>query len=254
MTLLTFDHVEFAYPERPATFTALSFQIQPGDRVGLIGPNGAGKTTLFLLACGVLTPRQGGIYLGDRPVRPGQFHSDIGLVFQNADDQLFCPTVADDVAFGPTEMGLSPTEIQTRVQSALTATGIEALADLPPHQLSGGQKRMVAIAGILACRPRITLYDEPSANLDAPARRRLIHFLRHSTQPSICDQHGQGITGFSTGFIVSSHDLPFIRATCNRVILLSGGRILADGPTRDILSDRPLLATHGMDSPCHQAS
>ncbi|MEM1426667.1 MAG: energy-coupling factor ABC transporter ATP-binding protein [Cyanobacteria bacterium P01_H01_bin.130] len=266
MTLLTFDHVEFAYPERPATFTALSLQIRPGDRVGLIGPNGAGKTTLFLLACGVLTPRQGGIYLGDRPVRPGHFHSDIGLVFQNADDQLFCPTVADDVAFGPTEMGLSPGEIQNRVQSALTATGIEALADLPPHQLSGGQKRMVAIAGILACHPRITLYDEPSANLDAPARRRLINYLRQSTQPTIRDLHlrekgrekvreqGREQGAGATGFIVSSHDLPFIRATCNRVILLSGGRILADGPTHEILSDRPLLDTHGMDSPFNQAS
>ena len=237
---LTFQNIGFGYPERPTTFTDLSLQIQPGDRLGLIGPNGAGKTTLFLLACGVLAPQQGRISLGDRPVIPGQFHSDIGLVFQNPDDQLFCPTVADDVAFGPTEMGLSHEEIHTRVAHALGATGIEHLADFPPHRLSGGQKRMVAIAGILACQPRITLYDEPSANLDAPARNRLIDYLQNSTQPQTPNtQPG--------AFMVSSHDLPFIRATCNRVMLLDGGKIIADGSVKAVLGDRSLMTRYGME-------
>ncbi|MEM9772023.1 MAG: energy-coupling factor ABC transporter ATP-binding protein [Cyanobacteria bacterium P01_D01_bin.73] len=240
MSLLTFQNVGFGYPNRPATFTDLSFQIKPGDRLGLIGPNGAGKTTLFLLACGVLAPRQGMIQLGDRPVIPGEFHSEIGLVFQNADDQLFCPTVADDVAFGPTEMGLSREQIYARVDQALDAAGITQLADLPPHQLSGGQKRMVAIAGILACQPNITLYDEPSANLDAPARQRLIEFLQNSTQATG--------GGSEKGFIVSSHDLHFVRTVCDRVMLLSGGQIIADGDPKTVLGDAALMGEYGMET------
>ncbi|MEM6503256.1 MAG: energy-coupling factor ABC transporter ATP-binding protein [Cyanobacteria bacterium P01_C01_bin.89] len=239
MSLLTFQNVGFGYANRPPTFADLSFQIQPGDRLGLIGPNGAGKTTLFLLACGVLTPQQGTIALGNVPVIPGNFHPEIGLVFQNADDQLFCPTVADDVAFGPTEMGLSQEQIYHRVDQALDATGITHLADLPPHQLSGGQKRMVAIAGILACQPNITLYDEPSANLDAPARNRLIQFLQHSTQPQVGTAE--------KGFIVSSHDLHFVRAVCNRVMLLSAGQIIADGDPKTVLGNHNLMKTYGMD-------
>lgn len=237
---LTLQSISFGYPERPTTFTDLSLQIQPGDRLGLIGPNGAGKTTLFLLVCGVLAPQQGQILLGDRPVIPGEFHPEIGLVFQNPDDQLFCPTVADDVAFGPTEMGLSREEIHTRVNHALGATGIEHLADLPPHQLSGGQKRMVAIAGVLACQPTITLYDEPSANLDAPARNRLIQYLQGSTQP-LTDRTQPG------AFMVSSHDLPFLRATCNRIMLLDRGDIIADGSVEAVLGDRSLMASYGME-------
>ncbi len=207
----------------------------------------------------MLTPQQGGIALGTSPVIPGSFHPEIGLVFQNADDQLFCPTVAADIAFGPTEMGLSPEQIHHRVDQALDATGVAHLADLPPHQLSGGQKRMVAIAGILACQPHITLYDEPSANLDAPARNRLIDFLKHSTQP----QPGSLDTGLidtglidkgfidkgfiDKGFIVSSHDLSFVRAVCNRVMLLSGGQIMADGDPKMVLGDRHLMETYGME-------
>ncbi|MEM9244318.1 MAG: energy-coupling factor ABC transporter ATP-binding protein [Cyanobacteria bacterium P01_F01_bin.153] len=241
MSLLTFQNVGFGYSGRPPTFVDLSFQIQPGDRLGLVGPNGAGKTTLFLLACGVLAPQQGLITLGNSPVTPGNFHPEIGLVFQNADDQLFCPTVADDVAFGPTEMGLSREQIYSQVDQALDATGITHLADLPPHQLSGGQKRMVAIAGILACQPSITLYDEPSANLDAPARNRLIHFLQRSTQPQ---------TGtLEKGFIVSSHDLHFVCAVCNRVILLSAGQIIADGAPKTVLGNHDLMKAYGMDPP-----
>ena len=239
MPLLTFQNIEFRYPNRSATFSGVSFQVHPGDRLGLIGPNGAGKTTLFLLACGVLSPHQGQVKLGDRLVRPGHFHPEIGLVFQNSDDQLFCPTVADDIAFGPMEMGLSRPQIHDRVSQALTAAGIPHLADLPPHQLSGGQKRMVAIAGILACQPSITLYDEPSANLDAPARQRLIDFLETSTHPL-------SPTDPPRGFILSSHDLSFIRDTCNRVMLLDQGRIMADGPPKEVLGDQSLMETYGM--------
>jgi len=227
-------HIEgltFGYRRDRPLFDHLSLSIGPGERVGLIGPNGTGKTTLFLLICGLLTAAGGTIKVLGNPIKPGQFNPDVGLVFQDPDDQLFCPTVEADVAFGPEEMGLTAAAVRDRVGAAVAATGIGDLLDRAPHQLSGGQKRMVAIAGVLACQPRLMLYDEPSANLDAIARRRLIDFLHQSPATAL----------------ISSHDLDLLRQTCDRAIVIHRGHLLADGTPDAVLGDRAVQDACGLD-------
>jgi cobalt/nickel transport system ATP-binding protein len=216
---LRVDKLSFAYPQQPPLLDTLSFTIQPGERVGFIGLNGSGKTTLFLLLCGVLTPTAGTITLFGNPVVPGAFRPEIGMVFQNPDDQLFAPTVRDDIAFGPTNMGLPPDEIAARVAESLALTATEALAERAPHHLSGGEKRMVAIAGVLAMRPRLVLYDEPDANLDRAALHRLMAFLQTSQET----------------ILLSSHNLECVQAVCTRVILLHRGELAADAPPQTVL-------------------
>lgn len=230
---LDIQQLQFGYGADRPLFDGLSLQVRSGERVGLVGPNGTGKTTLFLLICGLLSTAGGRIQAYDRTIEPGQFNPDIGLVFQDPDDQLFCPTVAADVAFGPEEMGLPPEDIRDRVATAVAATGIGDLQSKAPHHLSGGQKRMVAIAGVLACRPRLVLYDEPSANLDAIARRRLIDYLQQSPQTTL----------------ISSHDLSLLLETCDRAIVIHRGKLLADGPTAEVLRDRAVVETCGFDQP-----
>jgi cobalt/nickel transport system ATP-binding protein len=227
------SHVGFSYPDCPHTLQDVSFSLQPGERVGVIGPNGAGKTTLFMMLCGVLTPQAGTVQLFGEAVRPGQFYPDIGLVFQNPDDQLLSASVWDDVAFGPQNMGLSDLEVEQRVTHALALTGMTALASRPPHHLSGGEKRMVAIAGILAMQPRVMIYDEPSANLDLRARRRLIQFLQRSPQ----------------AMLISSHDLEFILEVCDRVLVIDGGRLVADGPAAAVMGQADWMESHGLEKP-----
>ncbi|WP_250125255.1 ABC transporter ATP-binding protein [Chroococcidiopsis sp. CCMEE 29] len=223
----------FSYAEQPDVLQDISLTIQPGERVGLIGPNGSGKTTLFLLICGVLRPTGGKMLLFGKPVAVGEFRSEIGLVFQNPNDQLFSPSVRDDVAFGPENMGLSSTEVEERVQEALSLTGVQRLADRVPHNLSGGEKSMVAIAGVLAMRPQMVLYDEPSANLDIRSRRRLIDFLQTSKET----------------ILISSHDLEMILEVCDRVLLLDEGQIIADGNAREVMGDEQLMEAHGLEKP-----
>jgi cobalt/nickel transport system ATP-binding protein len=211
----------------------VTLTVLPGERVGVIGPNGAGKTSLFLTVCGVLKPQSGEIALFGKPVQNGKFHPEIGLVFQNPDDQLFSPSVWDDVTFGPTNMGLSQGDIEARAREALTTTGILALAERPPHHLSGGEKRMVSIAGVLAMRPRLVIYDEPGANLDMRSRRRLIRFLQAAEQT----------------ILIASHDLELILEVCDRVILLDEGQVVADGEPCEIMSDEGLMEAHGLEKP-----
>ena len=230
---ITISNLCFAYTENKSTLTDINLQISAGESVGLIGANGAGKTTLFLSICGILSPTYGEIKLFDRLVESGTFNPEIGLVFQNPDDQLFCPTVRDDIAFGPENMGLSPEEINNRVNEALSLTGVSHLVNRVPHQLSGGEKCMVAIASVLAMHPQIILYDEPSANLDLQARRRLINFLQASDETTI----------------ISAHDLELILEVCDRVILINQGRIIADGIPQEIMSDRILMEANGLEVP-----
>ena len=211
----------------------LNVHIAPQQKVGIIGHNGCGKTTFFHLICGLLTPQTGHIILGDRPVQPGEFRPELGLVFQNPDDQLFCASVWEDVAFGPQNMGLDPAQVDQRVDQALAITGTTALADRPPHHLSGGEKRMVAIAGILAMNPDFILYDEPTANLDLRARRRLIQFLHQSPQT----------------LLISSHDLEFLLEVCDRLLFLHQGQILADDHPATLLTDQTLLQQYDLEQP-----
>ena len=230
---VTISNLCFAYTDNKNTLTDINLQICAGENVGLIGANGAGKTTLFLSVCGILSPTYGYIKLFDRAVQSGTFNPEIGLVFQNPDDQLFCPTVKDDIAFGPENIGLSSAEIDNRVNEALSLTGVSHLIDRVPHQLSGGEKCMVAIASVLAMNPQIILYDEPSANLDLQARRRLIKFLQTSPETTI----------------ISSHDLEMLLEVCDRLILLNQGRIIADGIPQEIMSDRILMESNGLEVP-----
>jgi cobalt/nickel transport system ATP-binding protein len=231
-TAIALKNVNFSYPDRAGTLQAINLTILPGERVGIIGPNGAGKTTLFLSICGILSAT-GEISLFDQPVIPGEFRSEIGLVFQNPNDQLFCASVWEDVAFGPENMGLSPEEVNHRVERALTLTGVKELAPRPPHHLSGGEKRMVAIAGVLAMQPQLVIYDEPSANLDALARRRLIQFLQAASET----------------MLISSHDLEMILEVCDRVILMVGGKIIADGIPEKIMGNQQLMEVSGLEKP-----
>jgi cobalt/nickel transport system ATP-binding protein len=230
--LLT-SQLTFSYLDHSNVLQSVDLQIMTGERVGLVGPNGAGKTTLFLLTCGVLKPDAGEILLFGEPVLPGDFHPEIGLVFQHPDDQLFCPSVWDDVAFGPQNLGLSKAEVASRVETALSLTGTLELASRPPHHLSGGEKRMVSIAGVLAMQPRMIIYDEPNANLDIRSRRRFISFLETSRET----------------ILIASHDLELVLEVCDRVVLLDEGHIVADGDPRETMGDMELMEAHGLERP-----
>ena len=231
--MLDVTNLSFFYSPGSPVVRELALQVAETQRVGIIGPNGAGKTTLFLLLCGVLKPRSGQILISGQPVVPGHFNPDLGLVFQNPDDQLFCPTVADDVAFGPRNLGLSESRVEERVREAVNAVGVEALAERPVHHLSEGEKRLVAIAAVSAMKPKLMLYDEPSANLDIRGRRRLISVLVRSCET----------------MVIASHDLELVLEVCDRVIIMDEGRIVADGPSRDIMSDGALMEAHGQEKP-----
>ena len=237
---ISLNNLCFNYDRERAILTDISLHISTGEKVGLIGANGAGKTTLFMAICGILTPSYGSVTILDRTVVPGEFNPNIGFIFQNPDDQLFCPTVRDDVAFGPENMGFSPTEVTRRVETALSLTGVSHLIDRIPHHLSGGEKCMVAIASVLAMQPQIILYDEPSANLDLKARRRLIKFLR--SDRDILSAQKETI-------VVSSHDLELILEVCERVILLNQGRVIADGVPQEIMRDRILMESNNLEVP-----
>ena len=232
-TVINLTKLSFGYNKSEPILNNLNLKILAGERVGLIGPNGAGKTTLFLSICGILSPKRGEIRLFGKPVKAGEFRPEIGLVFQNPDDQLFCPSVRDDVAFGPENMGLEPEEVGDRVEEALSLTGVSFLADRVPHQLSGGEKCMVAIASVLAMHPQLVLYDEPSANLDLKARRRLINFLRSSKET----------------ILLSSHDLELILEVCDRVLILNQGQIIADGKPDEIMAQKQLMEANGLEVP-----
>ncbi len=230
---LSVENLCSGYPDWPAVLQNVSLEVQPGERVGLVGPNGSGKTTLFLTVCGILTPASGRLMLFEQPVVPGQFYPQVGMIFQHPDDQLFCPSVRDDVAFGVTNMGLPPQEARARIALAMEQTGVVHLADRPPHHLSGGEKRMVAIAGVVAMQPRLILYDEPDAWLDRRARRRLVQFLQ--THPAAS--------------LIATHDLELVAEVCQRVVVLDEGRLVADGPPRELLSDAALMERHGLEVP-----
>lgn len=222
-----------AWPGQPPVLQGLDLTLAPGERVGLVGPNGSGKSSLFLTLAGVMPAAAGQIALDDRPLRPGRFDPALGMVFQQAEDQLFSPTLAEDVAYGPRNLGLRGAELDACVARALAACDLTGLAQRPVHHLSGGEKRRACIAGVLAMRPRLMLLDEPTAALDLRSRRRLIGLL----------------AGLDQALLVASHDLDFVLELCPRVILIDAGRIRADGPSAAILGDGALMAAHGQEVP-----
>ncbi len=232
-TALQLNDIAFAYPGHQPVVTGVSLAIADGERVGLIGPNGAGKSSLLLTICGVHAPSNGEVALYGNPVTAGAFHPAVGLVFQNSNDQLFSSTVHDDVAFGPRNMGLNDEDVEARVADALAKTRTQHLAERIPHHLSGGEKRMVSIASVLAMRPKLVLYDEPDANLDMRARRQLIRFLQDAPHT----------------VLLASHDLEMVLEVCDRVLLLDDGHIIADGDPATIMSDAALMEAHGLEKP-----
>lgn len=215
----------------------VSFTVAAGECVALVGPNGAGKTTLFLRLCGVLPgtigqAAVGGLDPADAAQRK-KLPATVGVVFQNPDDQLFSPTVAEDVAFGPLNLGASPQEASARVEESLNAVGLSGCGDRVPFQLSGGEKRRAALAGVLAMRPGVLLLDEPSMFLDPRGRRELIQTIR-------------ALPGTK---LIATHDLDLVLDTCARVIVLDGGTVAADGPAGELLSDPELMDRHGLEVP-----
>jgi cobalt/nickel transport system ATP-binding protein len=233
-TILNTCNVEYGYNNNNLILKNINISIQKGEIIGIIGPNGAGKTTLFKLLAGIEKPNQGKIYIYDREVKKGKFNPNVGIVFQETRDQLFCPTVFDDVAFGPKHMGLEKDLVESRTEEALNRLNIGYLTDHAPHHLSGGERRLVSIAGILAMKSKIIIYDEPTSNLDMRYRRILIDFIKQSE---------------AEGSIIASHDLEFVLEVCNRVIILDKGQIMADGNAREILSNEELLYKHGLEKP-----
>jgi len=227
----------YAYPQGPKALDGVSFEIASGDSVGLIGPNGAGKTSLFLCLAGVMKPQAAEMRIGGFDPRDSaqrrRLPSCVGVVFQNSDDQLFSATVFDDVAFGPLNLGLPPQEVRRRTAEALAAVALSGLEERPPFHLSGGEKRRVALAGVLAMRPQVLLLDEPSLHLDPRGRREFIQLIK-------------GLPGTK---VIASHDLELILQTCSRVLLLEGGRLMADGPARTLLADVALMEKHGLEAP-----
>jgi cobalt/nickel transport system ATP-binding protein len=229
--------LHYAYPSGVQALGDVSFDIAPKESVALVGPNGAGKTTLFLCLSGVLVGKVGSVQVAglDPAVHAErrQLPTRVGIVFQESDDQLFHATVFDDVAFGPLNLGLSPDEVRLRVAEALHQVGLRGIEQRVPFHLSGGEKRRVALAGVLAMRPEVLLLDEPSIYLDPRGRRELIRVIN-------------GLPGTK---ILASHDLEFILQTCGRALLLDGGRVVADGPVRQVLADAPLMEAHGLEVP-----
>jgi cobalt/nickel transport system ATP-binding protein len=227
----------YTYPGGAPALEAVSFEVAAGENIALVGPNGAGKTTLFLCLGGVLRVAPGTIsVLGLDPADPVQrrrLPTRVGLVFQNSDDQLFQATVLDDVAFGPLNLGLGPEEVRCRVGEELERVGLRGFEPRVPFHLSGGEKRRVALAGVLAMRPEVLLLDEPSMYLDPRGRRELIGLIR-------------GLPGTK---MIASHDLEFILQTCGRVLLLDRGRLVTDGPAAHILADGALMEAHGLEVP-----
>lgn len=234
-SIVSLENITYKLDEGTAVLSELDLQVDEGERVGVIGPNGKGKTTMFLLIAGIYKPSLGRIRLFEEEVIPGQFNPKLGMVFQNQDDQLFASSVAEDVAFGPINMGKSADEVDAIVKDVLNRLHIEHLQDKPPHHLSGGEKRLAAIAGMLAMNPRLMIWDEPSSNLDMSYRRRLIELIKENDD--------------TEAMLIASHDLELILEVCSRVVLLDEGRIIADGAPAELLQKEELLLQHGLEVP-----
>jgi cobalt/nickel transport system ATP-binding protein len=229
------QNLSFSYPDGHTALRDVSLSIAPCEKVALVGPNGAGKSTLILHLNGILTG-QGkvticGLDLEDKTV--GRIRAAVGLVFQNPDDQLFSPTVFDDVAFGPLYQGLGAADVQRRVDSALAAVRMTDYAQRVSHHLSTGEKKRIAIATVLSMEPEVLVLDEPTAGLDPRARRAFINLLRD----------------LPLTMLVSSHDLAMVRELLPRMVVMDEGRIVADGETKELLEDQALLEAHGLEKP-----
>ncbi len=234
--LLRLTDVGFTYPDGHRALAGVDLIVREGERVALLGPNGAGKSTLCLHLNGMLHPTEGRVEVGGLATTSGdqlEIRRRVGLVFQDPDDMLFMPTVRMDVAFGPANLGLEGAALDARVAAALAAVGMADMAERPPHHLSFGQRKRVAVAAVLAMAPEVLVLDEPSANLDPRARREL----------------GEVLLGLDTTLLLVTHDLPFAWWLCDRAVILDRGRVVADAPIDEVLRDPELLAAHALELP-----
>jgi energy-coupling factor transporter ATP-binding protein EcfA2 len=254
--VLRVENLSYHYPDGRRALEGVSFSLERGERVALIGPNGAGKSTLLLHLNGILPGRseyehhhhllgsgdghrhgsEPHVWVEGIPVvdgRLGEVRRRVGLLFQDPDDQLFCPTVLEDVMFGPRNQGKGKAESAELARRCLAQVGLDGFEDRLPHHLSYGEKRRVCLAGVLACQPTLLALDEPTSNLDPRTRRRLIAILQ----------------GLDATLLVATHDLELAWELCPRVILLEAGRLCADGPAEQVLADEPLLLEHGLELP-----
>jgi len=229
------NDLSFSYPDGRVALAGVNLKIAPGEKVALVGPNGAGKSTLLLHLNGLLRGtgdvRVAGLTLGDETL--ARIRARVGLVFQDPDDQLFSPTVFDDVAFGPIYQGLPEAEVRAKVTAALRAVGMEDRAHRVSHHLSAGEKKRAAIATVLAMEPEILALDEPTSGLDPRARRGLIRLLRE----------------LPLTMLVATHDMRMVAELFRRTVVMDGGAIVADGPTAEILAQPALLEAHGLEAP-----
>ena len=228
--------LHYKYPDGTTALGGVTLEIEPGEKVALVGPNGAGKSTLLMHLNGVLRCTSGqiavaGDHVDDKTIK--QVRARVGMVFQDPDDQLFSPTVFDDVAFGPLHMGLSEEEVRQRVTLALAQVGMSGFERKMPHHMSLGQRKRVAIATVLSMNPDILALDEPSAGLDPRARRELVELLQTLSQ----------------AMLVSTHDMRLVRDVFSRMVVLAQGQIVADGPSSELLADSALLERYGLEQP-----
>jgi len=230
------ENLSYTYPDNTKALENISFKVKHGESIAIIGANGAGKSTLLLHFNGCLLPQKGSINIGDRKVLKEtvkDIRKTVGMLFQNSDDQLFMPTVYDDVAFGPLNLNLPHDEVEKRVIKALHKTGIIHLKDRPPYKLSVGEKRLVTIAAVLSIKPNILVMDEPTDSLDPFARRNIINLLKT----------------FKHTKVIASHDLDMVLDLCERTIILNKGQLIADGLTKKLLNDGKLLNQNHLEKP-----
>ena len=236
---LQVKELAYAYPDGHQALFGVNLELRRGERVALLGPNGAGKTTLVMHLNGIIPTMQGSVSVAGQVVKADdkelltEIRHKVGIVFQDPDDQLFMPTVGEDVAFGPYNSGLRGPELEDAVKNALNLVGMYEFLDRPPHHLSFGQRRRVAVATVLAMKPEILVMDEPSSNLDPASRRELADIVR----------------SLDVTLLMVTHDLPFAYELCERSVILSGGVIVADGSTESILKNSDLLGANRLELP-----
>jgi cobalt/nickel transport system ATP-binding protein len=241
MTLLETKNLNYIYPDGTRAIQGVDLRIERGERIAFVGPNGSGKSTLFLLLNGTLRPSEGNVHLNDQPLKYDaralrETRRKVGIVFQNSDDQLFAPTVRQDVGFGPTNLGLPKDEVERKVEIALEYVGIEKLKDRPPHHLSGGQKKRAAIAGVMAMEPEVMILDEPLSNLDPAGSEEVMELLEELNERG-------------TTIIISTHDVDLAYRWSDRVYLLADGKVADQGKPEEIFGDAKLICGSGLRQP-----